>query len=189
MYFTIVSRIKSLLIATLGLFFSFAVLADQFAPELDTLFLKLEQTTDSTEIAILQTDIWFHWYQISEGNEVAQQKFDNGIYALQVANLGLAIKYFSDVVKQVPDFAEGWNRRATAHFLAGDLEASLSDIQKTLALEPRHFGALSGLSMIFEIRGDFSRAMKAERALYDLMPNNPAVIKRMQFLTKKLSGI
>ena len=67
----------------------------------------------------------------------------------------------------------------------GDFEASLADIQQTLALEPRHFGALSGLSMIFENTEQFDRAIQAELLLLDLMPNNELIQARIDQLRQK----
>ena len=66
-----------------------------------------------------------------------------------------------------------------------DFEASLADIQQTLALEPRHFGALSGLSMIFENAKQFDRAIQAEMRLSDLMPNNELIQARINQLRQK----
>jgi Flp pilus assembly protein TadD len=69
--------------------------------------------------------------------------------------------------------------------MLGDFEASLADIQQTLALEPRHFGALSGLSMIFENTEQFDRAIQAELLLLDLMPNNELIQARIDQLRQK----
>ena len=68
-----------------------------------------------------------------------------------------AIDLFSKVIDESPDFAEGWNKRATLHFLMGNFNESIQDINKTLALEPRHFGALDGLGQIqFKLNNFYS---------------------------------
>ncbi|WP_420394380.1 tetratricopeptide repeat protein [Acuticoccus sp.] len=69
-------------------------------------------------------------------------------YAMQTKNYGLALDLLDGVVRMKPDFAEGWNRRATVNFLAGDFGRSIADIEETLRREPRHWGALVGLSVI-----------------------------------------
>ena len=86
------------------------------------------------------------------------------------------------MIEAIPQFAEGWNRRATAYFMVGDFEASLRDIQQTLALEPRHFGALSGLSMILENTLQYDKAIQAEKLLLELMPENVLIKERIQLL-------
>lgn len=161
---------------------------DQYAPELDQLFDELETSSTMIEIAHVQTDIWRIWYKVPQSNMHVQTLFDEGVNALAMANLDLAIRQFTQVVEAVPEFAEGWNRRATAYFVIGELEASLYDIQKTLALEPRHFGALSGLSMIFERRNEFDLAIEAELSLLELMPNNTRIMNRIKALEKRLSA-
>ena len=84
--------------------------------------------------------------------------------ALHLGQPQTAIDQFTRVIEAIPQFAEGWNRRATAYFIVGDFEASLRDIQQTLALEPRHFGALSGLSMILENTLQYDKAIQAENS-------------------------
>ena len=70
-------------------------------------------------------------------------------------------------------------------FVLGDFESSLLDIHQTLILEPRHFGALSGLSMIFETTEQYERAIQAEQQLLKLMPNNELIEKRIRRLQNK----
>ena len=59
----------------------------------------------------------------------------------------------STVIELAPEFAEGWNRRATVRYLATDIDGSIADVNATLDLEPRHFGALSGLGLCFPRTG------------------------------------
>ena len=102
--------------------------------------------------------------------------------ALHLGQPQTAINQFTRVIEATPQFAEGWNRRATAYFMVGDFEASLRDIQQTLALEPRHFGALSGLSMILENTLQYDKAIQAEKLLLELMPENVLIKERIQLL-------
>ena len=102
--------------------------------------------------------------------------------ALHLGQPQTAIDQFTGVIEAIPQFAEGWNRRATAYFMVGDFEASLRDIQQTLALEPRHFGALSGLSMILENTLQYDKAIQAEKLLLELMPENVLIKERIQLL-------
>ena len=70
------------------------------------------------------------------------------------------LSLLSDIVRDYPDYAEGWNQRATLYYVMGNLDASLADIEKVLALEPRHFGALSGRVMIYLKQGKRGDALK-----------------------------
>ena len=67
-----------------------------------------------------------------------------GEAAMEDEDFKTAVAKFDAVIKARPDFAEGWNQRAIVHFLNGDIAGALDDVERTLALEPRHFGALSG---------------------------------------------
>ena len=77
-----------------------------------------------------------------------------------------ALVSFNTVIELKPEFAEGWNKRATLYYLMGKFSLSINDVERTLALEPRHFGALSGLGLIHMALEKPARAMNAfERAL------------------------
>jgi tetratricopeptide (TPR) repeat protein len=165
-----------------------SALADQNHPELDPLFADLKASDDLIEMVEIQNEIWVHWYTLPPEATELQSIFDLGMSALEFAQPEMAITHFTRVIEAAPEFAEAWNRRATTYYMVGDLDASLQDIQATLALEPRHFGALSGLSMIFESTGDLERAIRAEKLLLDLMPNNPMVQERLRGLKTKLES-
>ena len=159
--------------------------ADQTKSELGKLFNALRESDNLVEISQIQNKIWSHWYELPGNARPLQSVFDQGVKALQSGQAQDAITQFSQVIDAAPAFAEAWNRRATTYFVLGDFESSLLDIRQTLILEPRHFGALSGLSMIFETTEQYERAIRAEQQLLRLMPNNKLIEKRILRLQDK----
>jgi tetratricopeptide (TPR) repeat protein len=93
-----------------------------------------------------------------------------------------AITLFSTVIKIDPEFSEGWNKRATVFFLIGEYDSSLEDIGRTLELEPRHFGALSGLGQIFDIQESEAGALSAYEKAIEINPHLPSVKTRLEQL-------
>ena len=176
--------IHTLMLLVLTVFWGL-VRGDQTKPELDDLFNALQQSNDLVEMTELQNQIWFHWYELPEQSAKLQPIFDHGMQALHFGQPQVAITQFSRTIEASPTFAEGWNRRATAFFMVGDYQASLTDIQQTLILEPRHFGALGGLSMIFENTQQYDQAIQAEQLLLKLMPQNTLIRERIEQLKAK----
>ena len=89
-----------------------------------------------------------------------------GSLAMAGQKLEIALKAFNRIIELAPNFAEGWNKRATLYYLMGNYPASLADIKRTLELEPRHFGALSGLGLVnVELAHDEAALAAFERAL------------------------
>jgi len=80
------------------------------------------------------------------------------------------VQHLTALVDHAPDFAEGWNARATAYYQLGQFGPSVSDIARTLTLNPRHFGALSGLGSIFEELGAPDKAVEAYNAAIEINP-------------------
>jgi tetratricopeptide (TPR) repeat protein len=121
-------------------------LADQTDPRLDQLFAELKTTPDGPDARGLETQIWSIWMR--SGDEEVNRLLEAGDLAMQASQYDAALAAFNKVVEKAPDFAEGWNKRATLFYLMGNYPASLADIARTLKLEPRHFGALSGLGLV-----------------------------------------
>lgn len=94
----------------------------------------------------------------------------SGLQAMYNRDYKEAIEKFSIVTRQAPNFAEGWNRRATVFFMIGNFQASLEDIEQTLRLEKRHFGALSGMASIYVLRGKTEKALQTYERLHRLVP-------------------
>ncbi len=124
-----------------------AALADQKDPILPELFEALRTAKSEAEAEPYVMEIWRRWSYV--GDYAASVRLLQGVAKMEAGDLNAAISEFDVLVDMVPDFAEGWNRRATVYFMIGDYARSVLDIQRTLALEPRHFGALSGLAMIY----------------------------------------
>ncbi len=100
-------------------------------------------------------------------------------------NFGEALARFNEVIEKDPEFAEGWNRRATLYFLMGDYEASIADIQSTLALEPRHFGALSGLGLVNIQLERFGAAIEAFEEALKVNPHMPGAKQNIKLLRRR----
>jgi tetratricopeptide (TPR) repeat protein len=97
------------------------------------------------------------WMQ--SGSDTVDLLMDWAVKAIAEKNYPLALDYLDRVTVLMPDYAEGWNRRATVYFLLDDYGKSLTDIARTLELEPRHFGALAGLGAILVELGEKNRAI------------------------------
>lgn len=108
--------------------------------------------------------------------------------AMEKKDYETALLHLNDLVRLAPDFAEGWNKRATVHFLQGDLGPSLDDIARTLRLEPRHFGALSGLGIILDRIGDKKGALEAYRRAKAIHPHLDGVDEGIKKLTPEVDG-
>jgi len=140
------------------------VLADQTNPRLKDLFTQLKEVSSPNELVLIESKIWALWIETSD--QTAGALLQTGINAMRSGDLLGALEAFDQVVAIAPDFAEGWNKRATAHYILGNYQQSLDDIAATLNLEPRHFGALSGRGLVYLDLSDLERALVAfEEAL------------------------
>ncbi len=151
---------------------------------LSDLFARLKIAKTEIETERLQAEIWELWME--SGREDIDVLMTKGIEEMSLGKYSRAIDVFSAVTELAPDFAEGWNKRATAHYLNGDFKNSMKDIEKTLALEPRHFGAISGLGLIYIAVGNMHGALKAYETVLLLSPNQRGLKAVVEELRRKL---
>ena len=129
------------------------------ARALDALFKGLKAAHGDDEADELVARIWETWTR--SGRPDVDRLMEEGIGLLSIHQLGAAHDRFTQAIEVAPDFAEAWNKRATVLFLMQKHEQSLADIEKVLALEPRHFGALAGRGMIHAHAGRWHEALEA----------------------------
>ena len=111
-----------------------------------------------------------------------------GITLMNDGQLEAAKKKFSEVIRLAPNFAEGWNKRATVYYLMNKFDRSVKDIAQTLRLEPRHFGALSGLGLINQAIGQTGAAIKAYEQALDLNPHLFGLKEKIERMKRILYG-
>ncbi len=146
------------------------VSADQNDPRLNNLFKKLNETESQQEISDLIKNIWDIWYEVDDPKVI--EYFEKGIQAIRIRNYPLAIRFFNNLIEEDPSFAEAWNKRATVYFMMGEFDKSMLDIVKTLELEPRHFGALDGMGLIFIHQGQYQEALRVYDKMLEIFPNS-----------------
>ena len=160
------------------------VCADQTDVRLEALFATLRSTDDVGLSRASERRIWEIW--LESGDPEVDRMVAAGIDDMSAGRVESAISRFARVIERAPAYAEGWNKRATAHYLNDELEASVADIRRTLALEPRHFGAISGMGLIFLERGDLRGALEAFRAVLTIHPHAPGARRRVEILEREL---
>jgi tetratricopeptide (TPR) repeat protein len=160
--------------------------ADQTDPRLDGLFAQLQATQSPLEARALESLIWDAW--LSTDDDDVRLLVRQGTAFLAQGEFALALAAFNGVVERAPTFAEGWNKRATVFFLMDDYDSSVADIERTLALEPRHFGALSGLGQIYLGLDRKALALKAFEAALRIDPHLVGVREAVEALKKELEG-
>jgi tetratricopeptide (TPR) repeat protein len=163
-----------------------AALADQNDPRLDDLFDELRTVTSPNVARSVESEIWSIWLEVD--HRETRRALVRGVRAMQLGWLAQAETAFNRAIHLSPDFAEAWNKRATVRFLAGRLSASVTDIQATLALEPRHFGALSGLGMIYDRLDEPEAALRSYEAALAINPHMEATRNRVEALRERLAG-
>jgi|FLOH01.1.fsa_nt_gi Tfp pilus assembly protein PilF len=161
-------------------------LAGQDDPRLDQLFQSLSAIEDRQQGEVVETRIWALW--LVAGDKVIDAEMNRGIHFMNTGDLPSALESFDKIIALDPDFAEGWNKRATVYYLMGDLKRSVLDIERTVVLEPRHFGAFSGLGLIYMATGDDAAALRAFEKALEIHPLYGNIENQVIKLRKKIKG-
>jgi tetratricopeptide (TPR) repeat protein len=178
----ILNRIVAALVL---LFLTCAAALAQDNAKLDDLFLRLK-TAEEGEASRIEREIWLEWSK--SGSPAEDILLQRGKDALDLGDYPAAVEHFTAIIDQDPDFAEAWNARATAYYMAGDFGPSVADIGKVLTLNPRHFGALSGLALILEESGKPEKALEVYRAALAIHPHLQAATEAVERLSKEAEG-
>jgi len=113
--------------------------------------------------------LWALWSR--SGDKAVDALMAAGVEQMESGDYGAAIATFSDVIRRKPEFAEGWNKRATVYFMAGDYKRSIADCGETLKRNPGHFAALSGLGQIYLRLEDYESSLEWFRRALEVNPN------------------
>ena len=138
--------------------------------KLNQLFEQLKKS-DNVSIALeIEMKIWSIWSK-HPTQEKLTQSLSKGSELMAEGELESAYKIFSTIIDSVPNWAEGWNKRATVLYLMGRYYDSLNDIDEVLKLESRHFGALSGQGLVQIKLGNYEKAIKSYQAVQKIYPS------------------
>lgn len=162
---------QSVLLMLLAAALSLCLLAmsARATPEQDALFKALKNAPTEEEASRIEDDIWTSWLDAAPTPEI-RQKVDEAMRRRDSYDFQGAKVLLDKVVEEAADYSEGWNQRAFILFLQGNYEASLEDIERALALEPRHFGALSGKAIILMTLGRVESGQEVLREAVGIHP-------------------
>ncbi|MEO1860714.1 MAG: tetratricopeptide repeat protein [Verrucomicrobiales bacterium] len=162
-------------------------LASQSDKRLDPLFKRLQATLSKVEAQSIEMTIWRIW--VESDQDKVNNLMNSGIAAMGNLDYATALKVFDKMVAIAPHFAEGWNKRATIHYLQKDFAASIKDIKRTLNLEPRHFGALSGLGLVLMEMEQYDSALRAFKDALKVNPHLRGAKANVDALRKLLGNV
>ena len=185
-FLTIKSLLQYSLISRIFLFFIIIPISfphKAYSSELDNLFLKLKLSDNAVLARNYESKIWKIWLN-SGSSDASNNQMQIGLKLMENGQLVHAQKVFEEISIKDPNWAESYNKIATIKFLKGDYSGSINDIQKTLKLEPRHFGAISGLVQINIILKNYEQALKNLEYVLKIHPN--IGIKKLRPYLKKL---
>lgn len=153
---------------------------------LDFLFGALKVAPDEASAKVVEDRIWAIW--LASGGDTCNLLMARVKVAVDAEKYDVAIHLLDAIIELKPNYVEAWNRRATVFFLKKDYGDALADLAKVLTLEPRHFGALTGLGAIMQDLGDEKAALIAFRQALAIDPHLQGVGDKVKTLTIKVEG-
>jgi len=154
--------------------------------ELEELFTKLKKQSKASAANATEQQIWKLWNK--SGNYAIDSLMEWATLAMRDKRFVIAQDMLDQVIALEPDYSEAWNRRATMFYQMKDFSKSISDIEQTLRLEPRHFGALSGLGTILQSMDQKEKALETWYKVLEIYPASQAAQKAVISLEEKLAG-
>jgi tetratricopeptide (TPR) repeat protein len=153
---------------------------------LDALFSQLKREGNEKAAERIAERIREEWMRSGSASIDLMMQWSKT--AMDEQKYDVALDFLDQIVTLSPAFAEGWNRRATVHFMMRNYRKSMSDIDRTLQLEPRHFGALAGLAQIMKDAGRKELALDAFQRVLDIYPMLRGVQNEVGALAEELAG-
>jgi len=160
--------------------------AETKAARLDQLFTDLKRERNEKAAERIAGRIWNEWFQSGSASIDLMMQWSQK--AIENQKFDVALDFLDQVVILQPTYAEGWNRRATVHYMMKNFGKSMSDIDHTLRLEPRHFGALSGLAQIMAATGHKQSALEAWQKVLGIYPMMRSAQDQVATLSEELAG-
>ncbi len=153
---------------------------------LDGLFAQLKRERNEKAAERIAAKIWQEWFKSGSASVDLMMSWSND--AIEAKKFDVALDFLDQVVTLAPDYPEGWNRRATVHFMMNNYAKSMADIEHTLELEPRHFGALSGMAQILKNTGRKQLALNAYQRVLEIYPMMRSAQAEVATLSEELTG-
>jgi len=153
---------------------------------LETLFGELKRERNERKAERIAARIFEEWNRSGSASVDLMMQWSQK--AMQEEKFDVALDFLDQVVTLSPTYAEGWNRRATVHFMMRSFGKSMADIDRTLQLEPRHFGALAGLAQIMKERGSKEMALDAYQRVLDIYPMMRNAQNEVATISEELAG-
>ena len=162
---------------------------DNHQREIDKLFIQLKSANDFENSKKIEDKIWDLWITHPSKNSLTKLLAD-GSSAMMDNKLDTAYNKFTEVIKLDPNWAEAWNKRATVLYLMGKYKLSQADIDKVLAIEERHFGALTGQGLVQTALKNYQKAIDSyieAHKVHPFMKSPIIMIEKLQIELQKQS--
>lgn len=153
---------------------------------LDTLFAELKKTGDADKAKDIADRIRLEWQD--SGSASVNLLMQWASKAVESNKQAIALDLYDQAIALAPDYVEGWNQRATLHYQMGNYRKSMSDINRVLILEPRHFGALAGMAAILSASGKDELALRAWEQFLAVYPADRKAQEQFGEIEEKLAG-
>ena len=161
-------------------------LSDERDNKLNQLFIELK-VNQSNDAFIVEQEIWKLWSTHPTDMKLTA-RLEEGAQFVRTQQLGKAVEIFTEVIKLDQNWAEAWNKRATVFYMMGKFKQSQEDIDKVLALEARHFGALAGQGLVNIQLKNYEKAIlsyQQVKEIYPSMQSPEIMIRRIEELIKQ----